>query len=533
MQNTCDLLIKNGYVVIPKVGIRNTNIIIENGKIKELSRSLNNLSFSRSIDATGKYILPGLIDPHVHYGVYTPIDEAARTESKSAAIGGVTTMIRMLRLYSDYKNNIQRQIEASLQNHIIDFSIHCSILTEQHLQDISYLKQETSINSFKVYMNLGSKLNQIHMDLDPMEKEIRSGKVIVTDDFLNEIVKTTSLIHGMLLVHAEDPEICYKRIKQEIIDIKKGNNNDGLLLDKKEKTVVNGNIILNEKSLKDIENKNERTQTKKKNHTFNKKKGEKKNKKTEQNLLELWSRCRPTHSEVKSIQKIAQLGRKYNSNIYFVHIGSSAAIDAIIKEKEKGQCNLYIETCPHYLTHTYDYNDLKGKVVPPLRSKHDLQSVWYALRNGIIDTVGTDHVANQLSLKLDPNDDLLESLSGFPGIATMLPVLLSEGVNKGRINLQRVTEVTSYNTARIFGIYPQKGCIQEGSDADLVIVDLDLKKRVTPDLLQSYSDYTIYDGWEMTGWPVSTILRGKVIMENCVVDENYYGYGEFIRRFKN
>ena len=111
MQNTCDLLIKNGYVVIPKVGIRNTNIIIENGKIKELSRSLNNLSFSRSIDATGKYILPGLIDPHVHYGVYTPIDKAARTESKSAAIGGVTTMIRMLRLDSDYKNNIEKQIK--------------------------------------------------------------------------------------------------------------------------------------------------------------------------------------------------------------------------------------------------------------------------------------------------------------------------------------------------------------------------------------------------------------------------------------
>jgi len=115
----------------------------------------------------------------------------------------------------------------------------------------------------------------------------------------------------------------------------------------------------------------------------------------------------------------------------------------------------------------------------------------------------------------------------------MLPVLLSEGVNKGRINLQRVTEVTSYNTAKIFGLYPQKGSIQEGSDADLVIVDLDITKKVTPDLLQSYSDYTIYDGWELCGWPIATILRGKVIMENGVVDENSFGYGEFIKRFKN
>ncbi len=533
MQNSCDLLIKNGNVVIPKVGILNTNIMIENGKIKELSRSLNNISYSKSIDAIGKYILPGLIDPHVHYGVYTPIEEAARTESKSAAIGGVTTMIRMLRLYSDYRSNIKKQIDASLKNHIIDFSIHSSILLNQHLQDISYLIRETGINSFKVYMNLGSKLNQIHMDLNPGEKNIRSGKVEITDGFLNEIVKTTSFFNSMLLVHAEDAEICYNQIKKELIDNKKSNNNV-LLFETKENTRrATGNITLNEKSsIKENIGETTEEEQKKDRNTDKKKIKAQKDQKLEENLLELWSRCRPIHSEVKSIQKIAELGRKYNSNIYFVHIGSSAAIDAIIQEKVKGQCNLYIETCPHYLTHTYNYNDLKGKVVPPLRSKHDLQSIWYALRNGIIDTIGTDHVANRLSLKLDRNGDLLESLSGFPGIATMLPVLLSEGVNKRRINLQRVTEVTSYNTSRIFGLYPQKGSIQKGSDADLVIVDLDLKKKVTPDLLQSYSDYTIYDGWELCGWPITTILRGKVIMENNFVDENSYGYGKFIQRFK-
>ncbi len=236
MQNSCDLLIKNGNVVIPKVGILTTNIMIENGKIKELSRSLNNISYSRSIDATGKYILPGLIDPHVHYGVYTPIEEAARTESKSAAIGGVTTMIRMLRLYSDYRSNIKNQIDASLKNHIIDFSIHSSILIDQHLQDISYLIRETGINSFKVYMNLGSKLNQIHMDLNPGEKDIRSGKVEITDGFLNEIVKTTSFFNSILLVHAEDAEICYNQIKKELIDNKKSNNNGLLLSETKENT---------------------------------------------------------------------------------------------------------------------------------------------------------------------------------------------------------------------------------------------------------------------------------------------------------
>jgi dihydropyrimidinase len=168
-----------------------------------------------------------------------------------------------------------------------------------------------------------------------------------------------------------------------------------------------------------------------------------------------------------------------------------------------------------------------------LRSKHDVQSVWYALKNGIIDTIGTDHVANKLSIKLNPDGDLLETLSGFPGIATMLPVLLSEGVNKGRIKLERVAEVTSYNTSRIFGLYPQKGSIERDSDADLVIVDLNVTKKVTPDILQSYSDYTIYDGWNLSGWPIATIVRGNVVMENFIVDETFYGYGKFLPRFKS
>ena len=543
MQNSCDLLIKNGSVVIPKVGIINTNIMIENGKIKDLSKSLNNISYSKSIDATGKYILPGLIDPHVHYGVYTPIENAAKTESKSAAIGGITTMIRMLRLYSNYRNNIKKQIETSEKNHIIDFTIHCSILINQHLDDIPYLVHNIGINSFKVYMNLGSNLNNIHMDLNPMEKEIRSGKVEITDDFLEKIVKTISSFKSVLLVHAEDPNICYTEIKKEIIDKLKDNNlrleNNQNFIDPCYQQIVTGESIKKDSDFqgeKKIDNNNNNNNNN--DGIINIKDVSKIQHKENQisveaNVLKLWSRCRPPHSEVKSIKKVGELGRKYNSNIYFVHIGSSAAIDAIIHEKEQGRCNLYIETCPHYLTHTYDFNDLRGKVVPPLRSKHDVQSVWYALRNGIIDTIGTDHVANKLSLKLNPNGDLLESLSGFPGIATMLPVLLSEGVNKGRINLERVTEVTSYNASRIFGLYPKKGSIQKESDADLVIVDLDLTKKVTPELLQSYSDYTIYDGWNLSGWPIATIVRGNVVMENFIVDETFYGYGKFLPRFKH
>src|SRR5689334_9409551 len=108
MQNSCDLLITNTFAVIPKVGIVDTDILIEDGTVKALSNHSGsiNISTSRRIDARGKYVLPGAIDPHVHYGVYTPIDQAAKTESRSAAVGGITTMMRMLRFYDSYRDNI-------------------------------------------------------------------------------------------------------------------------------------------------------------------------------------------------------------------------------------------------------------------------------------------------------------------------------------------------------------------------------------------------------------------------------------------
>ena len=246
--------------------------------------------------------------------------------------------------------------------------------------------------------------------------------------------------------------------------------------------------------------------------------------------MKTWSDCRPSSSsEAESIRKIAFISRKYGSNLYFVHIGSTAALDAILTEKEKGKSNLYIETCPHYLTHTTEFEKLTGKVVPPIRSKSDVQSMWSALRNGIIDTIGSDHVANRLSMKMG-SGDIWSALAGFPGIGTMLPVLLSKGINENRINMEQIAETTSYNAARIFGMYPKKGTIRQKSDADLTIVDLELEQKVTPDLLHSYSDYTIYDGWTLRGWPILTMVRGEVIMENGMINSKSLGHGKFVSR---
>jgi dihydropyrimidinase len=485
MQNVCDVLITQAAgVIIPKVGIIQANILIEDGKIKEIAKSVDNIQASRIINANGKYILPGVIDPHVHYGVFTPIEHAAKSESRSAAIGGVTTMMRMVRL-SDSYHNIIHHLKASRYTHYIDYSIHASILRTSQLAELQFLKEKVGISSFKIYMNLGSDLNHIFVDLEPGTYDIKDCEINMSEAFVSSIIQEASKgANSTVLVHAEDPALCSK-YTHEAKRGKRANRDNNAV----------------EQQLTEI------------------KPGIK--------TLQEWSDSRPPISEAQSIAKVAEYARKYHANMYFVHIGSTLALDAILSEKVKGHCNLYIETCPHYLTHTTDFSDIRGKVVPPLRSKSDVQSIWSALENGIIDTVGTDHVANRLTMKLG-DGDIWSALAGFPGLATMLPVLLSYGVNEGRISIERLSEVTSYNTARIFNLYPRKGTIDKGCDADLSIIDLDLEQKVTPELLQSYSDYTIYDGVKMRGWPVLTMVRGEVIMEDGLVNDDALGHGEFV-----
>ena len=437
--NSCDLIIKNANVVIPKIGVLKKDILIENGKIKELTNSSANVNYSKSINANDKYVLPGLIDPHVHYGVFSPVDMAATTESQSAAAGGVTTIMRMLRVYESYKDEISKHLIASAKNHFIDYGIHASILNFDQIKDISYLYQ-SGIKSFKLYMNLGSTDNRILMDMHPYQNLRLPKNVIVSDELCNSVLDESSTFkNSIVLVHAEDHNTCANLIEEK----------------KQEKLrTESSDLDANPKNIK--------------NNPANPSKD---------NPLDIWSKCRPIQSEVIAIKKIMNMARQFGSNVYFVHIGSNGALDAILHERQIGGCNAYIETCPHYLTHSVDFGDIRGKVVPPLRSKNDIASLWSAIKNGVIDTIGTDHVANTLNLKYGENNDIWTALAGFPGVATMLPVLLHYGVNLRQLPILRLVELTSYNTSKIFGMFPKKGTIQNGSDADLVIVDVDLVQK--------------------------------------------------------
>jgi dihydropyrimidinase len=144
--------------------------------------------------------------------------------------------------------------------------------------------------------------------------------------------------------------------------------------------------------------------------------------------------------------------------------------------------------------------------------------------------MGTDHVANRLEMKIADNS-VWNALAGFPGLATMLPVLLSEGVNKGRITLEQLVRVTSLNTAKIFGL-STKGRLEQGYDADIVLIDINKEQKVDHERLLSYSNYSIYDGMLLKGWPVYTIVRGSIVMEHGnIVGKK--GYGLYIARDPN
>ena len=458
---TYDLIITNSHVMSSN-GMVEKNIVVDDGKIKSITNETP--SCDKKIDGSGLVSIPGVIDPHVHYGVYSPIDQAATTESHAAAIGGVTTMMRMFRLEGSYKDSLQKHLLASQNTHYIDYTLHASIFNDSQIEEMKYCT-ENQIISFKIYMNLGGDVGHVYMEMNPGEQKLISSEVNMTNEIVEKIVKNASLLKCPVLVHAEDYQECGCAMKTE-----QEKNHDG---------------------------------------------------------LDSWSYSRSPEYEVKSIQTICEYGRKYNCTIYFVHIGSKLALEQIQKEKQKGT-KIFVETCPHYLTLSHEtQTGYLAKVMPPIRTKNDVQSVWASIAANEIDTIGTDHVANQLKLKLD-GDDVWGALAGFPGIGTSLPILLSEGVNKNKINLNQLVNLTSTNASQIFGL-SNKGSLQPGFDADITLINLKKEAKVSPDLFGGFSDYLVYDGWNLKGWPVKTIVRGTVVTKDFEVIGKL-GYGNLVSR---
>jgi dihydropyrimidinase/dihydroorotase len=236
------------------------------------------------------------------------------------------------------------------------------------------------------------------------------------------------------------------------------------------------------------------------------------------------------------IEQIGRLTEYTDSRAYIVHMSTAEGVDICKRYQEQG-VNLHAETLPAFLSHTYEQDDLGvwGKISPPLRGEESKTRLWEGIRNGVIDYVGTDHCPHKLEFKekdTGKHGDIWDAIPGDNnGIEYFLPVMMSEGVNKNRVSMERLVEVCSTNNAKRWGLYPRKGALAEGSDADMVIVDLEKSTVVDDDFYHTMEPgYSTFHGDELTGLPTHTIIGGEVVVEDGELlaepgDRNYLPRG--------
>lgn len=224
--------------------------------------------------------------------------------------------------------------------------------------------------------------------------------------------------------------------------------------------------------------------------------------------LDSWNLARPDYVEADALNKLAFLGRVTGASTYAVHTSNALALD-VLRQGRAANKNIFIETCPHYLTLDIDSPcGTYGKVNPPLRTVADQEALWEAVADGTVDTIGSDHVPRHRSFK---EKDIWTASAGFPGLENILPMMLSAGYHDRGISLERIAEVTSTRPAQLFGLFPKKGVIAAGSDADLALVDLSEKWTVHGEQQLSAAAYSPWEDVELTGRVRHTFLRGEKV----------------------
>jgi dihydropyrimidinase len=244
--------------------------------------------------------------------------------------------------------------------------------------------------------------------------------------------------------------------------------------------------------------------------------------------------ARPVSAEVEAVDNAISIARQTGAPVYIVHLSSAAALDRCRQARAAGG-PVYVETRPLYLHLTAERfgepDAAKYVGAPPLREQADREALWRGLAAGDVDTVCSDHAPWTLAAKLDPALDVVTARQGVADLETLMPMLFSEGVTAGRISLDRFVELTSANAARLFGLYPRKGAIAVGSDADLALWDPDQRKVINGARMQSRAGYSVYDGTTVRGWPRFVIRRGQLVLADGT-SMAQPGQGRWARRDK-
>jgi dihydropyrimidinase/dihydroorotase len=231
--------------------------------------------------------------------------------------------------------------------------------------------------------------------------------------------------------------------------------------------------------------------------------------------LPAWTEARPDFIEAMSVDSAAWIAKATGAPIHIAHMSTREAVEELKRWQQAG-VRIYGETTPTYLTMTkYDPVGLFGKINPPLREKDDQDALWAALRDGVITTMGTDTCPYTRKEK-EQGGDLWSALPGFAtGVEIFCAVMISEGVNKGRLSIEQMVKATSEGTARLLNLYPRKGALVPGADADIVVVDPHREWTVrSQEMVTRAKEWSPYEGMKLKGIPVSTLVMGELVAEN-------------------
>ncbi len=469
-----DLLIKNVKLVRPSHA--ETPIMdlgIKDGKFVKIAENISQPAKS-IYDGKGLTCFPGLVDAHMHTGIYAPLAEDALTESRAAAQGGVTSSLNYMRTgqyylnkTGPYKKFFPEVLELSENKFYVDYTYHLAPMMKEHIAELPDLVSDFGVTSFKIFMFYGShglhgrSASQKDFLMIPEEEKYD----IAHFEFVMRGVKKAMEIHPelkdyiSLSLHCETAEImsAYTKIVEE----------EGTLTG-----------------------------------------------------LRAYSASRPPHSEGLAIFIASYLAHETSlPNINLLHLTSYKAIEAaMLMQAAFPHINFRREvTIGHLLLDVDSPCGCDAKVNPPIRPREDVEALWQAVLEGKIDWICSDHACCKEEFKKDKQqpDNIFMAKSGFGGTEYLLSGLFTEGKKRG-LSLQKMAELVCKNPAQRYGLL-SKGDIAEGYDADLVLIDPNEKFIVNAINSESTQGYTPFEGMELEGKVKTTFLRGNLIFENDTI----------------